>query len=166
MKQIAIVRFAPSKTARAFTAAEKKFVLKVLNDPRAWPVGRWTMASATSRPTWTVALEAQDHIDRVAGPSIAGLSVTFMDRSVSWLSYTNWTTVPGPLQGLYSLEAYRVYLILHECGHGLGLDHPDKSWALPRSGPAPVMKQQTLGLGPYRPNVWPLGQEKKILLEQ
>lgn len=167
MKQIHnIVLFAKTASARAFTPTEKRFILDTLNDARAWPVGPWAAAtSSTSAPLWTVSLETSQYISRRAGPTVNGLSVTWMSSHKSWLSYENWSSVPQPVQGVYSLDDYRRYLILHECGHGLGLDHPDKSWALPKSGPCPVMKQQTLGLGPYKPNVWPLRQEIDVLAE-
>jgi hypothetical protein len=162
--------FAKSASARAFTAVEKRFILDTLNDARAWPVGPWISRSPASitrvvEPRWTVSLETSDYINRLAGPTVNGLSATWMSTHVSWLSYENWTSVPSAVRAIYTLEDYRRYLILHECGHALGLDHPQPDWALPKTGPCPVMKQQTLGLGRYQPNVWPLRQEKDVLLK-
>jgi hypothetical protein len=54
------------------------------------------------------------------------------------------------------LRAYRHYVIIHEVGHWLGLGHV----GCPGAGlPAPVMLQQSKGLGGCRTNVWPLGSE-------
>jgi len=47
------------------------------------------------------------------------------------------------------LEEYRQYMVSHEMGHILGYDHT----TCPRPGaPAPVMMQQTLGIGKCTPN--------------
>lgn len=47
------------------------------------------------------------------------------------------------------LEAYRQYMVTHEVGHILGYDH---TRCPGRGVPAPVMLQQTLGIGPCKPN--------------
>lgn len=47
------------------------------------------------------------------------------------------------------LKAYRQYMVTHELGHILGYDHT----TCPGPGlPAPIMIQQTLGLGECKPN--------------
>jgi len=54
----------------------------------------------------------------------------------------------APPSGL-RLEAYRQYMVTHEMGHILGYDHT----RCPGKGvPAPIMIQQTMGIGQCNPN--------------
>ena len=48
-----------------------------------------------------------------------------------------------------ALSAYRQYMVTHEMGHILGYDH---TRCPGRGVPAPVMIQQTMGIGPCKPN--------------
>jgi hypothetical protein len=47
------------------------------------------------------------------------------------------------------LRSYRQYMVTHEIGHILGYDH---TRCPGRGVPAPIMVQQTLGIGPCKPN--------------
>lgn len=61
-----------------------------------------------------------------------------------------------------SMTEYRVMIINHELGHLLGFDH----WRCYGHGAkAPVMQQQSLGLGGLVPNSWPTEAEIKSLLK-
>jgi hypothetical protein len=58
-----------------------------------------------------------------------------------------WTK--GSVESKLPLDEYRQYVISHEMGHILGYDHT----TCPGQGyPAPVMMQQTLGIGTCSPN--------------
>jgi hypothetical protein len=135
--------------ARAFTSAEKKFILDTLY--RGWPL---------SPNGYHVSLQNQRDIDSV--PGMLGLSMTNMQTKQIFFSLENWERVPAPLQSIYTIKEYRTYLVLHEFGHALGLGHRPKAL-----GPdAPIMMQQTLGLKGLRPNVWPLPYEIAALLKK
>ena len=136
----------------------KSFFMDTLNDPRAWPF-KWTETRKRQLADWAVELVDNDDIQSIA-PGLPGLSVTMMTYSprLTLFNYQNWLTVPLAAPS-YSLAQYRTYLILHECGHALGLGHP-KSSVRQTHGPSPIMVQQTLGIGLLEPNIWPLESEK------
>ena len=60
------------------------------------------------------------------------------------------------------MKNYRIYLINHEVGHILGMEH-DKPI---KNRKVPVMVQQTLSIGLANPNPWPLLKEQKKLLKK
>lgn len=108
-----------------------------------------------------MSLEAQDFIDALDPRVEPGLSVTYMltKPRVTYFSYDNWTRVPEPVRDQYTRGEYRTYLVLHECGHALGLHH-----ASGRPGaPVPIMQQASKGLLGTTKNVWPLATEKLLL---
>lgn len=148
-------------SARQFTIREQNFVLAVLNDARAWPA-QWLVTRVRDRAHWSVALETQEYINSILS-DLQGLSVTYMMTRPrkTLFSYENWSNVPGPCKRVYNILEYRTYLVLHECGHALGLGHVRAV-----SGPVPIMMQQTLGIGHCEPNIWPLQKEKLRLARE
>jgi hypothetical protein len=74
------------------------------------------------------------------------LSCAEMNGSEIWLNGSRW--IHGAATSKLPLDRYRQYMITHEMGHSLGYDHV----GCPVSGPAPVMMQQTLGIGHCTPN--------------
>ena len=136
----------------------KSFFMDTLNDARAWPI-HWTETFSRELADWAVELADGPDIQRVA-PGLPGLSVTMMAYvpRLTLFNNQNWMKVPDAAPR-YTIAQYRTYLILHECGHALGLGHP-KSSVRKTLGPSPIMLQQTLGIGTLMPNIWPLDSEK------
>ncbi len=59
-----------------------------------------------------------------------------------------------------SLDDYRHYVVLHEVGHWLNLDHFECAAHQDPGEPAPVMDQQSIDTGACTTNVWPLPFER------
>jgi hypothetical protein len=74
------------------------------------------------------------------------LSCAVMGGTMVWLNADRW--MHGASASKLPLERYRQYMVTHEMGHSLGNDHVK----CPGSGPAPLMMQQTLGIGNCTPN--------------
>lgn len=86
--------------------------------------------------------------------NLPGLSCTDLRTNDIYLNIDNWRN--GSSKSFLNLDDYRTYVINHEVGHILGKKHTK----CPSSrSKAPVMMQQTLGIGACRPNPWPLNWE-------
>jgi hypothetical protein len=131
------------------------YVLDTLNDPRSWGRdGERTFArTAEEKADVTVVLATPATSARLCDPWITGGFLSCAKPGVAVLTFYRWALGvewygPGP----EALEQYRRYLVNHEVGHVLGHDHKDCPG---RGRLAPVMQQQTKGLGRCRPNGWP-----------
>lgn len=141
-----------------FTPQEEKFFMSIINDERSWGP-KWSVVHTIDHADWSVSLES----------NIGPLSLTYMavEPRHTAFNLNNWTFVPGPLKGLYSVKDYRTYVINHELGHVLGHDHykgpsgPKGPLGPKAATAAPIMIQQTKGLKGFSKNVWPLNSEKK-----
>ena len=61
------------------------------------------------------------------------------------------------------LDDYRSMIVNHETGHWLGLDHA----GCPATGaPAPIMMQQSKGVGACLPNAWPTQAEREAVMQR
>ncbi len=127
-------------------------VQATLADPRSYGAGgRASFQRVDGGPVaFRVVLASPDTTDRLCRPLDTGgtLSCGNGDRAV--LNLRRWLTGATAYAG--DLPRYRQYLVLHEVGHTLGHSHE----RCPGPGRlAPVMLQQTKGVGSCRPNPWP-----------
>jgi hypothetical protein len=134
----------------AFAAA----VNATLNDARSWAAeGRRFVQVADGPVDFRVTLATPSTVDELCLPLITGGTLSCWDGERAMLNAVRWYDGAEAYGGAGGdLDSYRLYLVNHEVGHGLGRRHED----CPRAGAAaPVMMQQTKGVGSCLPNPWP-----------
>lgn len=115
-----------------------------LADPDGW-AQKHTFVYAPQGPAKLIRLSSPATLKR-EGCKDGTLSCATLSGNRIWLNANRW--MYGADASELSLERYRQYMVSHEMGHSLGYDHE----TCPGSGPAPVMMQQTLGIGTCTPN--------------
>jgi hypothetical protein len=124
-----------------------------LGDPRGW-----TAAGAVSlqrvgpsdAPRFHIRLATPATTDARCAPLETDGEVSCRNGADVMINLRRW--LEGAPASELSIRDYRTYVVNHEVGHALGYDHVD----CPGPGAvAPVMVQQTLGLGGCLPNPWP-----------
>lgn len=135
------------------------FVRSTLDNPDGWALG--------GSIDWVPVQDGADVRILIASPEeIADLTGCSHQYSchVSGTVYINddrWNQ--GAAGWSESLHGYRHYVINHEVGHYLELDHVD----CPGAGqPAPVMMQQTIETDPCVNRVWPLRYERELVADR
>jgi hypothetical protein len=116
-----------------------------LADPDGWASDGYVFVRAT--PADVVISLSSPNTLATRGCYNRGLSCAEMNGHRIHLNAMRWTQGAPPSK--LTLTAYRQYMVTHEMGHILGHDH------VPCPGPglpAPVMLQQTLGIGKCTPN--------------
>jgi Protein of unknown function (DUF3152) len=119
-----------------------------LSDPEGWESKGYTFVRVerVNNNTVRIHLSSPETI-RKAGCTNPHLSCATMNGNQMMLNAVRWTRGASPSQ--LPLDAYRQYMVSHEMGHILGHDHVK----CPGPGqPAPIMMQQTLGIGACSPN--------------
>jgi hypothetical protein len=92
-----------------------------------------------------IRLSSPETIQKVCGDG--SLSCAEMGGKRMYLNAHRW--FHGASKSKLSLDNYRQYMVSHEIGHILGFDHEQ----CPCVGcPAPIMMQQTNGIGQCKPN--------------
>lgn len=145
---------------------------RILNDPRGWegPFQRVSEAQILELPkdeVFVIRLTPSDLLGDMYPEFKANkLSVANMTERIIDINWCRWTE-QCPNKSQLPLHEYRQYVIQHEVGHILGKPHPEDSLLQTAAGtgamPAPVMMQQTLGIGAHQPNSWPTTFDKKVL---
>ena len=132
-------------------------IQRILDDKRSWSGTRhwrFELAPVGEPASLHVYIVTPDTTDRLCAPYLTRGEVSCQNGNRVILNAKRW------LLGVDSygsdLTNYQRYLVNHEFGHALGKSHV----GCPRSGRlAPVMMQQTKGLGACRRNPWPLDNE-------
>ena len=127
-------------------------VRAALHDPRSWARDR-TMEQVAdpSRARIRVVLAPPSVVDELCGRVGLDTDGVYSCWTGRFAMLNAWRWDAGA-DGFPDVATYRTYLVNHEVGHGLGFGHED----CPRPHElAPVMMQQSKGLGGCVANGWP-----------
>ena len=135
---------------KIYNAGERQidfYIMAYLNSPDGWSQDGYHFEPVEKyKANVLIRLSLSKTITRICGVSPM-LSCAVLGGRNMYLCAERWFH-GAPKSGL-KLEDYRQYMVSHEMGHILGKDHHD----CPGKGrPAPIMLQQTLGIGECIPN--------------
>lgn len=162
-------RVAPGKVTESGTGARLTYTVEVerglpfspeavarrvdqtLTHPRGWEAASpYRLDRTDGDADLRILVASPDTTDRLCAPLNTGGRLSCRNQDAVVLNARRWRN--GAMAYGSNLRDYRRYLVNHEVGHALGHPHAD----CPGPGkPAPVMMQQTLGLGGCDPNPWP-----------
>lgn len=127
-------------------------VERVLADRRSWGAGgRMSFARVDDGEVdLRVVLASPRTTDDLCAPLRTASRLSCSTGSRAVINARRWLEGAPAYAG--RLDAYRAYVVNHEVGHTLGRGHARCPGP---GGPAPVMMQQTLGVGACRPSPWP-----------
>jgi hypothetical protein len=127
-------------------------VRAALADDRSWARTRTLeQVGDPSAARIRVVLASPDTVDELCGRVGLRTAGIFSCWNGRFAALNSWRWENGA-DGFPDITTYRSYLVNHEFGHGLGYGHV----GCPAEGaPAPVMMQQSKGLGACIANGWP-----------
>lgn len=127
------------------------FVMTTLNDPRGWGGDGSLSFARSDRPAdLRVVLASPTLVDRMCAPLQTRGQVSCGRGGHATLNFRRWVEAVEDYGT--DRDSYRRYLVNHEVGHLLGHPHATCPGAGRR---APVMQQQSYGVGACTPNPWP-----------
>jgi hypothetical protein len=127
----------------------------VLFDPRGWAAEMAFQRVSSGPVAFRVTLASPRTTDRMCRPLDTGGIYSCWNGARAMLNAMRWFDGAASYTG--DLASYRIYMVNHEVGHGLGHGHRRSCGA---GGLAPVMMQQTKSLYGCRRNPWPLAAER------
>jgi hypothetical protein len=122
------------------------YVITYLNDPNGWAKEGFFFEPVRNREDVLIRLSSSSKIDNICGIK-GNLSCAELGGRFVYLNADRW--FHGSKDSKLALQDYRQYMVSHEIGHILGHGHKK----CPCKGcDAPIMMQQTLGIGECKPN--------------
>jgi len=136
------------KKLHSVTDSDIQFaIMAYLNDPDGWAVYGYSFELVQKNEDILIRLSSPRTITKVCGLE-GNLSCAELGGHNMYLNSNRWFY--GAKQSKQSLENYRQYMVSHEVGHILGYGHEK----CPCAGcDAPIMMQQTKGIGKCIPNI-------------
>jgi hypothetical protein len=117
-----------------------------LNDPEGWSNRGYFFESVDKNEKVVIRLSRRETIENICGLS-KNLSCAELGGRHMYLNADRWFR--GASASKLTLEDYRQYMVSHEIGHILGYEHTKCPCVKCK---APIMMQQTLGIGQCKPN--------------
>lgn len=118
------------------------YIITYLNDPNGWGV---FFEPVSSREDVLIHVSMPAQIKKICG--FDNLSCAELGGRIMYLNAERW--FHGAPKSQLGLEDYRQYMVSHEIGHILGYEHAKCPC---KGAKAPIMMQQTLGIGQCKPN--------------